>query len=377
MSIKRSLLDNIKNIYGWKTNRKILVLSIDDYGNVRMDSKRAKENMLKAGLKIRSAFDLYDSLETREDLEALYETLSSVKDKNGNSAIFTPFAVPCNINFEKIKENGFQKYEYEILPATFKKMEARDPKAYSGSWELWQEGIKENLLRPQFHGREHLNIKVFDEKLDQKDRELLIALENRSNINISKSGYSTISYTAAFEFWDFKENKHFEPIIEDGLSRFEEVYGYRAVHFNPPKGSEHPIIHKTLKAGGIKYSDTPLLKQEHQGKGKYKKIFNYTGKKNKAGIIYQVRNVVFEPFQERGIDWVQYSLEQIGTAFTWGKPAILSSHRINFCGNICPENRKKGLFQLKKLLKEVVKRWPEVEFISADQLGSIIENNER
>ena len=133
---------------------------------------------------------------------------------------------------------------------------------------------------PQFHGREHFNLKVFEEKLHQKDQEVLTALKNRSYTSISSSGYATINYTAAFEFWEFKENERFNEIIKDGLDKFEQVYGYRSVHFNPPGGREHPVIHQVLKDEGIKYLDTPLIKTEHQGKGKYKKIINYTGKKN-------------------------------------------------------------------------------------------------
>ena len=29
-------------------------------------------------------------------------------------------------------------------------------------WELWQQGVKEGLMKPQFYGREHLNLKVFE-----------------------------------------------------------------------------------------------------------------------------------------------------------------------------------------------------------------------
>ena len=96
--IKNSTLQNLKNIYGWKTKRKIVVFSVDDYGNVRVDSKAAGENMDKAGLKISSRFDQYDSLENEEDLLSLYDALTSVKDKNNNHAVFTPFAMPANIS---------------------------------------------------------------------------------------------------------------------------------------------------------------------------------------------------------------------------------------------------------------------------------------
>ena len=373
--MKHFFLNNIKNIYGWKTSRKIVVISVDDYGNVRLDSTKARENMDKAGLKIMSHFDAYDALETRRDLEMLYGALSSVKDKNGKHAVFTPFALPCNIDFEKMAENNYYNYFHETLPTTYQKLEAKDSNAYKGAWNLWKEGIDEGLMVPQFHGREHFNLKVFEEKLAKKDYELLTALNNRSYTSISSSGYATINYTAAFDFWEYSENDRFAKIITEGLDLFEKVFGYRSVHFNPPGGREHPIIHKALKDAGIKYLDTPLIKKEHQGNGKYKKRINYTGKKNKTGMIYEVRNVVFEPTDDRGIDWVSYSMKQIETAFFWKRPAIISSHRVNFCGHIDPKNREVGIKVLQELLNKIINKWPDVEFMSANELGDLISNN--
>ena len=103
MSIKQQLSNHIKNIPGWRTKRKLLVFSIDDYGNVRLDSKKARENLNRAGMKVKSRFDAFDALETREDLEMLFEVLNNVKDRTGHPAVFTPFALPCNINFERMK----------------------------------------------------------------------------------------------------------------------------------------------------------------------------------------------------------------------------------------------------------------------------------
>jgi len=370
--LKQHFLNNVKNIYGWNTKRKIVVISVDDYGNVRLDNKKARKKMDIAGLKVLSRFDAFDTLETKEDLEMLYEALSCVKDKNNKSAVFTPFALPCNINFEAMVEDGYKDYIYELLPETYQKIEADDPKAYKGAWKLWQEGIKNGLMQPQFHGREHLNLKIFKEKLDQNEHEILVALQNRSYTSISNSTYETINYTAAFDFWNIKENDSFKAIIEDGLNQFEKVYGYRSTHFNPPGGREHQVIHQALKNSGIKFLDTPLVKYEHQGKGKYKKTLNFTGKKNHLGMTYQVRNVVFEPTHDRGFDWVNYAFKQVEAAFRWNRPAIISSHRVNFCGHIDPKNRRIGINALKELLKKIVQKWPDVEFMSSVELGELI-----
>jgi hypothetical protein len=196
------------------------------------------------GVKARNRFDRLDTLETRQDLEMLYEVLRSVRDQNGRHAVFTPFALPCNIHFEKVEAGGFREYHYELLPETFQKLSVRQPEAYDGAWEKLREGIDAGLMVPQFHGREHLNLKVFEEMLQKKEPQVITALKNRSYTGISDSGYKTISQLAAFDFWKFEENERFHDIIRDGLNRFEQVYGYRSHHFTPPAGREHPVIHK-------------------------------------------------------------------------------------------------------------------------------------
>ncbi len=370
--MKQKLLNNLKNIYGWKTKRKIIVISVDDYGNVRLDSKMARERMDKSGLKVLSRFDAYDTLETREDLEMLYDTLTSVKDRNGRYVVFTPFALSCNINFELMAKDNNQKYIYETLPETYQKLESIDTKAYQGTWELWQEGIDKGLMKPQFHGREHFNLKIFNEKLVQKDYEVLTALQNRSYASISNSGYNTINYTAAFDFWDTNENEDLKVIIIDGLNQFEKVFGYRAKHFMPPTSKILGSNFSLLKKNGISYIDTGLIHKQHQGIGNYKTTINYTGKNNEFNQIIFVRNVVFEPSNNSSS--VAIALKQIEAAFFWNRPAIISSHRVNFCGHIESKNRRIGIQALNELLHEIIRKWPDVEFMSSVELGNEIRN---
>jgi hypothetical protein len=371
MSLRRRVIDYSKNVLGWTSRRKIIVISVDDYGNVRLDSKAARDLMQRAGLKSQSIFDEYDALETSDDLHQLYEALTSVKDVKGRSAVFTPFAVPCNIDFERMREGGNGTFFYELLPQTFSKL-----KGYDNTWPLWKEGIQQRIMVPQFHGREHLNLKVFEEKLAVRDHEVLTALHNRSYSCISNSGYDTISFSAAFEFWKFDENERFHSIIKDGLLQFEKVFGYRATHFNAPGGREHPVIHETLRSSGVLYIDTPYLKREHQGLGNYNRKLNYLGKKNGQGQLFITRNVVFEPCFGGDTDWVSLTLKQIEVAFQMQKPAIISSHRVNFCGHICEDNRKKGLSSLRALLKKVILKWPDVEFMAANELAETIQKGQ-
>lgn len=371
--MKQTLLNHLKNIPGWRNHRKLISFAVDDYGTVRLDSKAGREALDKAGLPVLSRFDAFDTLETREDLEALYEVLEAVKDSSGQSAVFTPYALPCNINFEQIRAEDYQAYRYEYLPATYEKLSALQPGAYEGTWELWREGIAKGLMAPQFHGREHLNLKVFEEKLQRRDHDIMTALHNRSYTSIQQQDYPTIGWTAAFSFAQTGELQRFPEVLRSGIKAFESVFGYRAVAFTPPAQQFHPSLHAVLWENGIQAIDRPLTYRQHLGDGNYKRVISRTHCDKNTGKVTMVRNVVFEPTDERGMDGVSYALKQIEAAFRLRKPAVISTHRVNFCGHIDPNNRKKGLAALRELLQKIVSRWPDAEFVSVADLVGIIQ----
>jgi hypothetical protein len=68
------------------------------------------------------------------------------------------------------------------------------------------------------------------------------------------------------------------------------------------------------------------------------------------------------------VNWVDKSLESIKIAFTWKKPAIISTHRVNYVSGLSNSNRENSLDQLNNLLSEIIKRYPEVIFLSSPQL---------
>jgi len=51
--------------------------------------------------------------------------IKETTDSRGKHAVFTPFAVPCNIDFERMAEEGYEEYRYELLPVTYEKLAAQ------------------------------------------------------------------------------------------------------------------------------------------------------------------------------------------------------------------------------------------------------------
>jgi hypothetical protein len=364
----KNIIKNLSNIPGWRTNRKIVVIESDDWGSIRMPSNSTKRilelKQIDMGNNERQRYSNNDTLASSNDFEALFDTLSKFKGSNEAHPLFTAVSVVANPDFEKIKDSNFEQYFYEPFTTTLKKYNL------DSAINMWQEGIKEKLFIPQFHGREHLNVKVWMRKLQEKDRDTLIAFDNKCWGYANTNKYN-IDYQAAFDVELPTDISYQDTVIEDGLYFFNQIHNYKADFFVPPNGPFNNKLEKTAALHGIKYMSGSKVQSEPQGYGIQKKRIHWLGQKNSNGQFYITRNCFFEPSDDSK-DYVNSCLVEIDNAFKWKKPAIISSHRVNYIGELNVKNRDKSLKQLQELLSVILKRWPEVEFMSSSELGNLI-----
>ena len=362
-SIKHKLFSNIKNIPGWKTNRKIVVIECDDWGSIRMPSAKVFDKLVNQGVNVdTSRFNRYDTLANKEDLELLFSVLQSVSDKNGNSAIMTAIANVANPDFEKIAASGFKKYYYEPFTDTLKKYYPAED-----VFSIWEKGIAEHVFVPQLHGREHVSVQLWLKKLQAGDKSLLEAFKN-GFVSLDVKGIPSSASEFRPEFFFEHENQKAFLInsIQDGIKLFEKIFGYEPKVFVPSNGIFHPEFDRVLSKSGIKYMFTTRSMPYPDGTGGVKNRTFIPGQSGPLGLRYYTRNCAFEP-ADPGYMGIKHTLEQISASFRWGKPANISTHRANFVGSINRHNRETGLYELRKLLKEIIKKWPDVEFFdSAD-----------
>ena len=363
---KRNLIDILKNMQGQGSRQKMVAFAVDDYGNVRVNGPAAAKKCLDAGFLAKSRFDAYDTLETKEDLEALFEILSRHRDARGHAAIFTPYAVSGNLDLERFVKGNGEEVQVEPLSETFERHSAEFPKVFGGAWDLWQQGLKERLLRPQFHGGEHFN-RLELQRLWKNEASALHQILETGSFAFLKGSMHRGIY-AAFEYNELQEIESHLDGLKEGVQRFESAFGYSPVNFTPPNYSYHQSHLKELASLGVRYIDTAMWRKEHLGGGKYRQKWHYQGQDLVAGTKAIIRNAVFEPEPNDGIDWVQGVLKQAEIAFFWNKPLLISTHRVNFCGWMNEKNRSQSLEQLDQLLLALRKRWPELWFVSADEM---------
>ncbi len=350
----------------FKTNRKIIVIESDDWGSIRMPSRETYHALLKAGLRVDQChYCKNDSIATIDDFNCLFDLLLKFKDKNGNPPIITANSVVANPDFKKIKEAKYEKYFYELLTETLTKYPDTD-------FSLWEKGKELNIFYPQFHGREHLNIFRWIDRLKEGSKETRTAFDyDFFGISTIISNEKNPSFMAALDADSETELLELRKIIEEGLSLFNDIFKYSSKSFIAP----NYIFPKSLEPV-FKYNGIDIFQGNYVQKWKKEIQYNFTGKRNEYEQVYLVRNVLFEPSACQSIDWVDKALSQINKAFSQKQPAIICSHRVNFIGRIFKENRDNNLFLFRQLLQNIFKKWPDVEFMSSDKLGELIVNEQ-
>jgi hypothetical protein len=361
----------LTNLPGWRTNRKILVIESDDWGSIRMPSRETYKKCLKAGYPVdKNAYERYDSLASEEDLELLFQCLTSFKDQNGNYPVVTANCVVANPDFKKIREDDFKVYHYEVITETFR----RYPR-HAKNMDLWKRGIAENIFFPQFHAREHLNVSLFLQSLQNGDHDARWGFENEmpGSIPIS-SGKEGNRFIEPLRYSSTSDKITKLKIYLEGLDLFQCLFGYHSKSIIPPNYTWSPDFDEAVFERGVTSFQGNRKMIEPMPDNKIKIHHHYLGKKNRFGQVYMVRNAIFEPslFGIRISNPIDHCLKDINSAFRMHKPAIISSHRLNYVGYIDSTNRNENLKLLSELLKSILKNWPDIEFMSSVKLASII-----
>ena len=365
-NIKTFLGTNRTNARGWRTNRRIIVIESDDWGSIRIPNKDTLNSLqIKGFATHKCPYVMNDCLESNEDLKTLFDLIESRIKK----PVITANFLTANPNFEKIKDSNFTKYFPESLEVTLDHYPNHD-----NVKKLYLQGIIKKYFVPQLHGREHLNISQWMSDLKSGNKETHEAFEKKIfGISAHITKVKRNSYQAAFgkQNCDFEVNHN--QVIKEAFFDFEKLFGYKSKTFIAPNYTWGDELEKTTSELGITHlqgSRAQLIPVLSSIKPQIRR--NILGKKNKFGQKYLIRNVFFEPFMSNNKECVNNALEEIRNAFFWNKPAIISMHRVNFIGSINEYNRVNNLKLFNDLLNKIDHFWPDVEFLSSEDLTKLI-----
>lgn len=347
---------------------KLLIIESDDWGAIRTPSAESLNAFARKGFEIEKSLYKVDALASKSDLELFFNLLMSVKNVYGEHPVITANTIMANPDFKKIKESDFQSYYWEPFYKTFE----RYPE-HQDNLKLWKDGIDEGVFYPQFHGREHLNVRRWMHALQQSDEKVRFSFDWGSTY----SGTGDYAFMEAYD-WSYPEEvEGHKLIIKQGLEIFRNTFGFASKSFIAPCYNWDSALEVFLAEEGIKWIQGVGSQLAPTGIfDNYRAIPHYFAKENAFGSFYNIRNVFFEPVNNIKLDWTVTALARIQSAFLLKRPAVISTHRVNYIGYIDPKNRDNGLRQLEKLLRTVVKKWPNVKFITTDQLSNYVDGNE-
>ncbi|MDA8566780.1 hypothetical protein N9K89_04540 [Schleiferiaceae bacterium] len=368
MSFRKKISKSYANYKGYSLNKKVVVIESDDWGSIRSLNEGVVKKAMNKGFRLDNKFACYDGLERTTDLEHLFETLSSVKDREDNPAVITALTLTGNPDFDKINlSHGV--YEFQELEKTYNYY--NEPKLL----DFWKkEGINKNLLFPQFHGREHLHPDHWLHVLKEGNGPERFAFENKSIFGLSYASRDN-EFLAALEYRSEKEKLIIEERTIDGLALFEKIFGFRSVSFCPPQSIFGPHMHNLLVNNGVRYCQSGQHFEPTPPALMKKNYFWGQSSKECVDLKFWRRNCTFEPYNNLDKDHINSCLKDISIAFRFGKPAVINSHRINYTSRINPRIRDFSLVSLKRLLERILVIWPDVLFINSAQLAAKLDMN--
>lgn len=364
--INNRLRKVISNYRDFRINWHIVVFESDDWGSIRMSNKKAWAELLRLGYAVdKRPYERFDTLESAEDLEALFDVLSKYKDCKGKHPVITANMLMANPDFERIKKSGYQEYYYEPISTTYDR--------YFGNTkvlDLMRQGYEYGVFMPQCHGREHFNVAEWLKGLRDGNEDLLTAFKYEM-CGIAPKAHPELGnqMMKALYAETEKGQQQIDDIVTEGLRLFEKMWGFKSKTFVAPCFCWCEQTEKILSENCVELIQTARVKREAYQSNVQ---FYYTGQHNKYNQVYSIRNCSFEPATNPADNSIASLIKQIDKSFSKNKIAIISAHRINFVSGIDVNNRLNNLTLLDELLKTILEKYHDVEFLSSNEIIKII-----
>ena len=342
---------------GFRFSRPLVLIQSDDWGRVGVRDQEGWSALRAAGINLgERPYDFY-SLETAEDVRALTNTLLNLRDSVGQPARVMMNFIVANPKFANVQitdENSWLPLA-DGLPGRWLRPQL---------FEAYREGIAAGVFCPALHGATHLCIRC-------ADRALRMGGE-RSNLLRAFWAEETpyIHWRmpwVGFEYWDPEEtaarrfllSNEQDERIRWAIKAYTKFFGAGPTSACAPGYRADQSTHQHWWECGIRIAQSGpgITRAPHF---------------DDRGLLHTYRSIDFEPALQPQLDW-QDCVKQAREWLSHGLPFVLSMHSINFHSTLAGF-RQKTLPMLNKLLKALVREFPNLLFVSDEQLLKIIES---
>lgn len=346
-----------------KSKDKVIIIESDDWGSERIPNNNVREELKKSGIDMDlSPYSKFDTLERLVDLEMLEYLLNRIEDVYEKKVKITANFIIQNPDYFKIKQSEFKEYYGKSFIETYLSRDNNNK-----VWSKIRDLNAKQYFKPQFHGREHINIPLWLMELKKKNEKLLNAFDCGC-FAIDYKLQNNDNLLSSFQYNDITQKEFVENSFKDGYNKFDEIFGFKSKSIVVPRHVWHPDLNLEFKKAGVEYIQS-AINQEVISENVSYKTEHYTGEMdNISQLKFLVRNIYFEPSYNNQYDWVKKTLNKIDFLFYFNIPVIISMHRLNFVGGINEANRENNLKLFESLLKKIILKHKDVSFKTSDTL---------
>jgi hypothetical protein len=352
-------VQNYLPIKGYRFARPLVLFQSDDWGLCGIPDRAGFDALRAAGIALGGdAYD-YHSLETADDLHALYHTLAHHHDELGRPPTFVCNFIVTNVNCADALATGLT--DRSLIP-----LDAGLPDGWHrpGLWEAYRQGIAGGFVYPAFHGLTHFCQRVAAHNLtaDSVNGALLRMLyQHNTPLLYSQARWLSFEYkddtTLIDEGW--LDQAAQSELIAAGTAHFQRIFGISAISACAPGYRANVATRRAWHTAGVRVAQN--------GPG-----FDLAPHMESGGLLMLYRNVSLEP----AIDPLEFTdanaLADARRAIAAGKPVIVSMHAVNFHSTI-QNNRDETLKRLDEFLTKLETEFPTLRYVHDEDIWNIVQ----
>ena len=340
----------------------IIVFESDDWGSHRTHDAANLPRLSDMGFAMDRSVYAFDCIETACDINALERVLTENVSRVGSVPKFTANFVMANPDFQAIDASDRTAYRYTPY---YDEQRLFDGPALAAAWG---QAISRGAFVPQLHCREHIKWWAWmaDLAVPDSDASRTFGM-NMCGVPQACSPTQTSYFAPVYVDEAFARRKPdaFTQTIAEGARLFQDHFGFASQTTIAPVAFWNDRVEDIWHDHGIRGIQSPWV-QSREVDGLVSETPRFLGQSNRHGQRYLLRNCTFEP--RKASLGVERALSDIERAFRFGKPAIVSTHRVNYVAGIDSDGAQSSLALLDRLLKTILDTWPDTEFLTSDVL---------
>ncbi len=301
------------------------------------------------------------TLESPADLDRLFATLEPFHGADGRPAVFTGFVCVGNPDYEKIRANGFSRYE-----------DLGVEEGVPGRWgrgdflAKWREGVARGLFWPELHTNlHHTSPALWLDRLNA-DGAKGEAARRLFDLEVYCQG----EHLPEFEGLDVREQLSW---ISGAIHRFRHAAGYRpSCAITSDAYPETEVLWsllglRTVCLKNCQVNNDQIVVYPTKPWNNQDPTVKMGDWNERLDLIYLVRNAFFE-CSRSDEQTAAKVLPVIRRRWAANQPAVLSTHRIHYVSHNA-EAVDKGYAQLRQLLGALCDE--SARFLTTAEVGDI------